>query len=57
MYVEHSWHKRDAENSLNVSILWIELQSITMIDTNVLEPVHVWILKKKASDKDLLDTE
>lgn len=57
MYVEHSWHKRNAENSLNVSILWIELQSITMIDTNVLEPVHVWIFFKKASDKDLLDTE
>lgn len=57
MYVEHSWHKRCAENSLNVSILWIELQSITMIDTNVLEPVHVWIFLKKASDKDLLDTE
>lgn len=57
MYVEHSWHKRDAENSLNVSILWIELQSIIMIDTNVLEPAHVWIFSKKASDKDLLDTE
>lgn len=57
MYVEHSWQKRNAENSLNVSILWIELQSITMIDTNVLEPVHVWIFLKKASDKDLLDTE
>lgn len=57
MYVEHSWHKRNAENSLNVSIPWIELRSITMIDTNVLEPVHVWIFLKKASDKDLLDTE
>lgn len=47
MYVEHSWQKRNAENSLNVSILWIELQSITMIDTNVLEPVHVWIFSKR----------
>lgn len=57
MYVEHSWQKRNAENSLNVLIPWIELRSITMIDTNVLEPVHVWIFSKKASDKDLLDTE
>lgn len=57
MYVEQSWHKRDAENSWNVSILWIELQSITMIDTYGLEPVHVWIFSKEASDKDLLDTE
>lgn len=57
MYVEQSWHKRDAENSWNVSILWIELQSITMIDTRGLEPVHVWIFTKEASDKDLLDTE
>lgn len=57
MYVEQSWHKRDAENSWNVSILWIELQSITMIDTIGLEPVHVGIFTKEASDKDLLDTE
>lgn len=57
MYVEQSRQKRDAENSENVSILWIELQSITMIDPNVLELVFVWIFSKKASDKDLLDTE
>lgn len=57
MYVEQSRQKRDAENSENVSILWIELQSITMIDPNVLELAFVWIFSKKASDKDLLDTE
>lgn len=57
MYVEQSRQKRDAENSENVSILWIELQSITMIDPNVLELVFVWIFSKKASDKDLLDTK